>query len=112
MSGREITEDQALRIREILEEECGLRPTDRYDGFVRSITTTGKLSICHEFRFMGSLGFGGKFRNNGNNGNVPYVDCYQEDLTPLRTAQMANANWRIASLFRRAPSLPVQRGET
>jgi hypothetical protein len=32
---------------------------------------------CDEWRFMGKLGFGGKYRSNSNK-----VDCYLEDETP------------------------------
>jgi hypothetical protein len=61
---REITIDQALTIRTILVEECRYRVHDRYDQFVDSIRTDNNPEhVCHEYRFMGALGFGGKFRN-------------------------------------------------
>ena len=48
---------------------------------------------------MGSLGFGGKFRNNGNRNNTPHVNCYPEDETPARLAMIAAANKRLDELF-------------
>lgn len=102
MIARDITPDQAREVRRILEEECGVRPADRYDRFVDSIIVTDATpaqGICMEYRFMGALGFGGKFRNNGNHDNTPYVDCYREDETPDRTAMIERANARLAALF-------------
>lgn len=101
---REICEAQADAILQILRDECGYNPFER-DGFVRSIVTEGKSaqSICDEYRFMGALGFGGKFRNNGNNNNTPYVDCYREDETSARTDMIERANKRLAALFAEAP---------
>ena len=59
------------------------------------VDTPPRGHVCHEYRFIGALGFGGKFRNNGNNDNVPYVDCYFESLTPARQAMMDRANARL-----------------
>ena len=98
MMHREITEEQAEVALQILKQECGYRP-DQYDGpvFVRVITD--QESPCHEWRFIGNLGFGGKFRNNGNRGNVPYVDCYPEDETPERLVMIERANERLSAVF-------------
>lgn len=97
-----ITEDQARAVRAILHEECGCRVDDREtEVFVRAIIADeGYANVCHEYRFCGALGFGGKFRNNGNNENVPYVDCYREDETPARKKMIAKANKRLAELFK------------
>ena len=100
---REITEEQARTVRSILHEECGCRVDDREtEVFVRTIKTeaSDRENVCHEYRFCGALGFGGKFRNNGNNENVPHVDCYREDETPKRLAMIAAANKRLAELFK------------
>ncbi len=95
---REITEAEAKIVLQILKEECCYTP-DQYDGpvFVRCITD--QEQPCHEWRFIGKLGFGGKFRNNGNRDNVPYVDCYPENETPERRAMIERANERLAELF-------------
>lgn len=93
---RTISEDQAKSVLTILEQECGYRHGDA-DYFVRYITDS--KHPCLEFRFCGALGFGGKFRNNGNRNDTPYVDCYKEHETPERTAMIKRANARLAQLF-------------
>jgi hypothetical protein len=92
-----ITEPQARAVLKILVEECGHRVIDPRDGdsFVRGIMKDG----CREWRFCGALGFGGKFRNNGNRNNTPHVDCYPEDETPTRSKMIEAANARLAELF-------------
>jgi hypothetical protein len=46
-----------------------------------------------EYRFMGALGFGGKFRFPGFT-----VDCYPEDSNPRSDAMIAQANAALAPL--------------
>lgn len=103
MRYRPITRDQALQVLKILIEECGHRVTHNRDAecFVRAITAPRPDGgpICMEYRFCGELGFGGKFRNNGNCNNTPYVDCYRESETPARLAMIEAANRRLAELF-------------
>ena len=50
-----------------------------------------------EYRFCGSLGFGGKFLNEGD--RVPVVNCYLEDRTPEREAAILATNEALAVLF-------------
>jgi len=51
-----------------------------------------------EWRFMGHLGYGGKFwRNDGSH----YVSCYSEDETKTRRAVIDDLNREIMRLFRR-----------
>ncbi|MEP0323249.1 hypothetical protein [Bauldia litoralis] len=101
---REISREQAEAACQILVEECGHRQTDDgYNDFVETVRTDGgRRHVCNEYRFMGRLGFGGKFRNNGNRNNTPYVDCYREHETPERLAMIERTNERLAVLF--APS--------
>lgn len=102
MRFREITEKQATEVLAILIEECGYCPGRRDgDAFIRHIVAPQPdgSPVCHEFRFMGSLGFGGKFRNNGNNMNTPHVDCYPEHKTENRKSMIADANKRLNLLF-------------
>ncbi len=95
---RLITKEQAIEVRKILEEECGLQPDPQgRDGFIYCISHPER--DCREYRFMGLLGFGGKFRNNGNWNNTPHVDCYSEHETPERLAMIEAANKRLAKLF-------------
>jgi hypothetical protein len=99
---RDITEDQARAILQILKDECGYT-ADPYngEGFIRSIQAPNphERHICQEYRFCGRLGFGGKFRNNGNQNNTPYVDCYPEHVTKERLAMIDRANKRLSELF-------------
>lgn len=106
MRYREITRDQAHEVIRVLITECGFTPRDRDgDMFVNNIVTADKANVCHEYRFQGALGFGGKFRNNGNYENTPHVDCYPENETPERRAMIGRANARLRELF--APTSPV-----
>lgn len=99
MTCHAIDEPQAKAILKILVEECGYTvDPDRAAEFVRSIVKDDPP--CREYRFCGALGFGGKFRNNGNFSNTPYVDCYQEDMNPRRAAMITRANQRLATLFK------------
>ena len=93
-----ISREQAASVRAILEQECGLTTDSQgRDGFI--MTISDPVMECQEYRFQGALGFGGKFRNNGNFDNTPYVDCYPEDRTPERMAMIERANTRLARLF-------------
>ena len=52
-----------------------------------------------EWRFMGHLGYGGKFWRNNPTGW--YVSCYPEDETPERRALIDDLNREVMVLFRR-----------
>lgn len=81
-------ERDAGRIYDVLIEECGATAFHR-EQCVRYLTDEHG---SHEFRFQGSLGFGGKVYYNG--GRL-YVSCYPEDRTPERTAMIRSANARL-----------------
>ena len=49
-----------------------------------------------EYRFIGSLGFGGKFWLHHRDGM--YVTCYREDETPERLAAIEATNHALADL--------------
>ncbi len=58
---------------------------------------------CEEYRFGGSLGFGGKFRRSvlcacPEHGEQWTVDCYPEDETPERLAVIDKTNAALAEL--------------
>ena len=53
-----------------------------------------------EWRFQGSLGFGGKIWLY--NSEVPYVNCYPEDSNPSRERSIKKANAELAWLFKNA----------
>lgn len=103
MRVRPITEQQARAVVRILVEECGHKVHDPrdLDAFVRAIIVPQPDGgpPCREYRFCGALGFGGKFRNNGNRDGIPYVDCYLEDETPARRTMIEAANRRLHELF-------------
>ena len=50
---------------------------------------------CDEYRFMGKLGYGGKYRRKTNK-----VDCYSEDETPKRRAIIEQLNAELAKLIK------------
>jgi hypothetical protein len=50
---------------------------------------------CHEFRFQGRLGFGGKYYSRENR-----VSCYSEDETADRVRLIAFLNAELAELGR------------
>jgi hypothetical protein len=80
-----MTDKRANKIYDILVNFGGAQETER-EEFVyhHTVSEFG----CQEWRFRGSLGFGGKYRSGNNR-----VDCYKEDATPerLNTIQMINA---------------------
>lgn len=84
-----LTESQAEQ--QVLVEECGAsaHPIDK-QSFVYEYTTDSPGS---EWRFQGSLGFGGKFRYPKFS-----VDCYPEDATLTRRAAIEAANAKLAAL--------------
>lgn len=81
---------------DILVEECQAFEDSR-DHFVYHQTNDKNLGDMREWRFSGSLGFGGKFRKYPDRW---YVDCYQEDETPERLAKIAKANARLETLHK------------
>lgn len=84
-------EELARAVYAVLVELCGAsaRPDD-IASFVAHCTSDTPGT---EYRFVGSLGFGGKFRYPGMT-----VDCYPEDATPHRQAAIGRANERLAQL--------------
>jgi hypothetical protein len=83
-------ETVANLIYDILVSTCGASDNGwgRYD-FVHHFPTS-------EYRFQGSLGFGGKFWVNHG---CWYVNCYREDETPGRLDAIASANVRLENLY-------------
>lgn len=89
-----LTEQQARQVWRVLVEDCGAshNPLEEL-SFVTEYTTDSAYSPSSEWRFVGNLGFGGKFRYPGLR-----VDCYPEDETPERNAAILAANTRLAAL--------------
>lgn len=67
------------------------RPYER-ESFVRYFLERGT-----EWRFGGSLGFGGKFWAD-TLGKRHYITCYPEDSTPEREKLIREVNARLAAL--------------
>ena len=86
-------EDMANRAFDILVEHAGA-PENWRGSFIHGWGTP-------EFRFIGMLGFGGKFwvnQSDSYNNGKPYVNCYPEDLTPERGQTIENVNRLLATL--------------
>lgn len=99
---RQITNEEAERAYDILVRFAGARDSkDARTSFVWAVTD--RKHPCREYRFGGLLGFGGKFRNNGNHDDTPHVDCYREDETPLRQAVILSTNALLGDLFAKPP---------
>ncbi len=81
MSNREVWD--------VLVEECGARP-DQFPEF------DYHFPQCGEFRFMGTLGFGGKVFSERT--RPPWVSCYRENSSAEREAAIRRANVRLANL--------------
>jgi hypothetical protein len=98
---RTLNRDQANAVFNILVAEC-----DAHEGDRALFLHWAEHNIeTREFRFIGSLGFGGKFRVGYR---TWYVDCYPEDDTLRRQNSVAGANRRLATLRERALAAALQ----
>jgi hypothetical protein len=95
-----LSEADASAIWQVLVDHAGVS-NDPYDraSFVCSQAET----VVQEWRFMGALGSGGKFRRNrvwiGDTRTESWtVDCYPEDETPQRLAVIDKTNEALAEL--------------
>lgn len=85
--------DEAHAVWDLLVELAGASEEGR-DLFVPYITYPHQH--MHEYRFCGSLGFGGKLHRNGSG---VYVSFYREDRTEARDAIVAEVNARLDEMF-------------
>ncbi len=92
----EIDNDTAEKIYDILVETCGAQPNKRSE-FVAIVNRT------NEYRFQGSLGFGGKFWNSGNRWTV---SCYTEDETPEAKQMIQQADEQLKTLLKELAPAP------
>lgn len=96
-----VTEEQANRIWDILVEECGARAeADQFacpgrEHFTRYLVEPSRSPF--EYRFCGSLGWGGKFHARAD-GSQWRVSCYSEHETPARREAITRANDRLGHL--------------
>lgn len=82
----------ANRAYDVLVEECDASERERH-RFVHYLTNTGHG--YKEWRFSGSLGFGGKFWLYPDSCRV---SCYVEDQTPERLRIISRANDILAAV--------------
>lgn len=88
-----ISQETASEIYDILVQECGASEHHREDFCMAQAEEP-----ISEWRFMGALGFGGKFyRRTGD--TKWYVDCYSEERTPAKRQMIETANERL-EMFR------------
>lgn len=85
-----MTEQTANRIYDVLATLLGANEDMR-----QSFVIQNTASLCREWRFIGTLGFGGKFRNTDGR---YFVNCYPEDVTPERTAAIEMANGLLTKI--------------
>lgn len=88
-----LVEFEGQRIYDVLVARCGA-PTD-LSSRTEWAAWWPQRDNLREFRFIGLLGFGGKFWSSGA---AWYVNCYREHETPERLAMIAAANERLAEL--------------
>lgn len=84
---------KANKVYDILVEHAGAYEGDRND-FVYHQTH----AFHYEYRFMGALGFGGKFRRTGYGEDRWYVDCYPENLNAHTKAIIERTNAALNNL--------------
>ncbi len=92
------SEETLGKVYDILVESAGARD-DAYDKrtFVHS-ALEWDYNFNFEYRFMGSLGGGGKIwlPLDGD----PYVNCYRENETPERKSMMEETNRKLSALVK------------
>lgn len=93
-----LTTEQANAIYDILVKDAGA-PDGPVDGDFgtprRDFMFHQTREMTWEYRFMGSLGFGGKFWNYDGRW---YVTAYPEDMTPERQQVIDDTNVALAAL--------------
>ncbi len=90
-----LTEQQARDVWDVLVRTCGADTVSSGHGWESFSRYVMGDHPWHEFRFCGSLGFGGKLHINGG----MRVSCYAEDATPERRRKIRLANERLAVLW-------------
>jgi len=83
-----MTEERANKIYDILVKYGANEYMRR--SFINAHTCP---DVCTEWRFMGELGFGGKYRSERNT-----VDCYREDETKERLKLIKKINKELEKI--------------
>lgn len=100
-----MTKDEANAIYDILVRECGAAEGRdwSYPSRAHFVFMLTRERPTDEYRFQGSLGFGGKFYPRDMR-----VSCYREDETPEREEMIRRANDALRAL---ASGEPPRAGE-
>jgi hypothetical protein len=89
-----LTEAEANAVYDVLVEHAG----EQEDEYSREMFVDAQVSDFQpEYRFMGVLGFGGKFRRRTFNDEW-YVDCYPENLNKERKVIIQKTNEALVAL--------------
>lgn len=89
-----MSRDQAGAIWDVLVKHAGAGEHDR-ESFVMAFSHPAMRPTPTEWRFCGSLGFGGKFWDNAGQW---YVSCYPEDATVERRRIIQKVNGILDTL--------------
>lgn len=89
---RALTVEQANAVWDVLVEHAGASEAGREDFVI--VQAAGR---CDEYRFIGSLGFGGKFWTSTSERRW-YVTAYPEDTTPERQRVIDVTNAALSGL--------------
>ena len=87
---RPLTIEEANKIYDVISAICGAPKYNRLP-FINLQTT----EFIKEYRFMGDLGYGGKFWRNNNRW---YVNCYNEDNNQSIQKRISVANEMLDNL--------------
>jgi hypothetical protein len=87
----EMTKEKAIKVYDLLVNIGGANESER-DDFIYHHSESKEG--CREWRFIGKLGFGGKYWSASNR-----VDCYREDETPERIKLMEELNSELANII-------------
>ena len=81
------------RVYAVLVAKAGAHPDTGFDFVYRQ-----SREVIEEWRFQGSLGFGGKLRRDRYGERPLRVDCYREHETPKRLEIIAETNAALEAL--------------
>ena len=92
-----LTGAQAHKVYDVLVQECQA-PEGQRAAFVYHATSQDSNEWAGwEWRFQGSLGFGGKYYHQHS--GRQWVSCYPEDETPERNEAIQRADARLEALL-------------